>query len=209
MGNRGLEPFVDLSRTAFSITNDMAIDARGRAFIGQAGSDLSAGEPLRAAPLIRVDPDGSAHVVGDDLLCANGIVIAEAGRALLVAETYGDRITAFRDRRRRRALRATHMGGASAAACSGWDLPRRRGAALGRVSVRAALRADRGRRSDHGRDRGPRQERDCLHARRRARHHAVPGDLEPPTADSSPSDTDVRTSRIELAEVAVPSAGQP
>jgi sugar lactone lactonase YvrE len=33
--------------------------------------------------------------VGPDLLCANGIVIADDGRTLRVAETFGDRITAF------------------------------------------------------------------------------------------------------------------
>jgi sugar lactone lactonase YvrE len=90
-----LQPFADLSAIATSFTNDMVVDARGRAFIGQAGSNLSAGEPVRPAPLIRVDPDGSVHAVAGDLLCANGMVVADEGRTLLVAETFGDRITAY------------------------------------------------------------------------------------------------------------------
>ncbi len=93
--NGKLAPFADLSVAATSLTNDMAVDPKGRAFIGQAGSDIAAGEPLRPAPLVRVDPDGSVHRVGSDLLCANGMVVADGGQTLLVAETFGDRITAF------------------------------------------------------------------------------------------------------------------
>ena len=88
-----LRSFADLSLVATSITNDMTVDASGRAFIGQAGSNISAGEPVVPAPLLRVDPDGSVHDVGGELLCANGIVVHE--KTLIVAETFADRLSAF------------------------------------------------------------------------------------------------------------------
>jgi sugar lactone lactonase YvrE len=90
-----LHTFADLSVAATSFTNDMAVDAKGRAYIGQAGSNIAAGEAIVAAPLVRVDPDGSVHDVGGELMCANGIVVADNGRTLLVAETFANRITAF------------------------------------------------------------------------------------------------------------------
>ncbi|HEY5334443.1 MAG TPA: SMP-30/gluconolactonase/LRE family protein [Mycobacteriales bacterium] len=74
--------------------NDMVVDDRGRAFVGNFGFDLMAGGAVAPASLVRVDPDGSVTVVADDLWFANGSVITDDG-VLLVDETFGNRVSAF------------------------------------------------------------------------------------------------------------------
>jgi sugar lactone lactonase YvrE len=89
-----LQPFADLSALAHSYCNDMLVDEAGRAYVGNFGFDAGAGEPVRATVLVRVDPDGDARVVADDLLFPNGMALT-ADRRLIVAETAGDRLTSF------------------------------------------------------------------------------------------------------------------
>lgn len=75
--------------------NDMVVDAQGRAYVGNFGFDLMGGAEPRTTGLIRVDPDGHAERVADDLFFPNGSVITPDGRTLLVAETRGRCVTAF------------------------------------------------------------------------------------------------------------------
>lgn len=75
--------------------NDMVVDARGRAYVGNFGFDLMGGDEPRTTGLIRVDPDGHAERVAEDLFFPNGSVITPDGRTLLVAETRGRCVTAF------------------------------------------------------------------------------------------------------------------
>ncbi|HEX2851404.1 MAG TPA: SMP-30/gluconolactonase/LRE family protein [Acidimicrobiales bacterium] len=75
--------------------NDMVVDERGRAYVGNFGFDLMAGGAPTSATLVRVDPDGTATVVADELLFPNGAVITPDGRTLVVGETFGGRYTAF------------------------------------------------------------------------------------------------------------------
>jgi sugar lactone lactonase YvrE len=73
----------------------MIVDAEGRCFVGNFGSDVHLGEPPLPTILIRVDPDGSAAVVAEDLRFPNGMAITPDGSTLLVSETLGSRILAF------------------------------------------------------------------------------------------------------------------
>jgi len=75
--------------------NDMVVDAKGRAYIGNAGFDLMAGAPPANANLVRVDPDGRVTLAASDLAFPNGCVITEDGATLIVGETMGRRYTAF------------------------------------------------------------------------------------------------------------------
>jgi sugar lactone lactonase YvrE len=85
----------DLSKLARYEINDMCVDRYGHAFVGQFGYDMHAGAPPAPAALIRVDPDGSASEVADDLKMANGMVITADQSTLLVAESWGKRIVGF------------------------------------------------------------------------------------------------------------------
>jgi sugar lactone lactonase YvrE len=85
----------DLSGLAPSHLNDMVVDEQGRAWVGNFGSDILSHEPTCSTNFIRVDPDGSATVVAEDMVFPNGVVITPDGRTLIVAETLGNRIAAF------------------------------------------------------------------------------------------------------------------
>jgi sugar lactone lactonase YvrE len=90
-----LAEVADLSKLAGFHCNDMVVDRRGRAYVGNFGWDLHGGGTPRPAELILVTPDGDARVVADDLEFPNGSVITDDGRTLIVGETMGRRLTAF------------------------------------------------------------------------------------------------------------------
>jgi len=94
--NGALSRVADLAHLARFHCNDMVVDARGRAYIGNFGYDFEEHAPCQLAGLIRVDPDGSSRIVANDLLFPNGTVITPDGRTLIVAETMAKRLTAFR-----------------------------------------------------------------------------------------------------------------
>jgi sugar lactone lactonase YvrE len=85
----------DLASIATAPCNDMVVDSRGRAYVGNFGFDRHRGEPPRAAAIARVDPDGVITRAAEDLEFPNGTVIIPDGRTLVVAETLGQRLTAF------------------------------------------------------------------------------------------------------------------
>ncbi|TCP41627.1 sugar lactone lactonase YvrE [Tamaricihabitans halophyticus] len=89
-----LHTHADLSTYVNGHPNDLVVDAQGRAFVGEFGFDLMAGQPLQTAALLRVDPDGTVTTVADDLWFPNGSVITDDG-VLLVCETFANRVTAF------------------------------------------------------------------------------------------------------------------
>jgi sugar lactone lactonase YvrE len=95
MDKSGLSLFADLKELASYHCNDMVVDQRGRAYVGNFGFDLSRGETPRPAEIVMVSPDGEARVVAENLAFPNGTVITPDGRTLIVAETYGACLTAF------------------------------------------------------------------------------------------------------------------
>ena len=99
VGDAAATPAVDLGSVARWPCNDMVIDRRGNAYIGQLGFDIlpdgSPAAPPEDAPLIAVGSDGPRVASHDVLSCGNGMAIAADGRTLIVAETFASRITAF------------------------------------------------------------------------------------------------------------------
>ncbi|OLF18206.1 SMP-30/gluconolactonase/LRE family protein [Actinophytocola xanthii] len=89
-----LSEYADLSDAVPAALNDMVVDERGRAYVGNFGFDLMGGAPLRDTTLTRVDPDGSVHQAADGLGFPNGAVILPGG-VLVVAETFAARLSAF------------------------------------------------------------------------------------------------------------------
>lgn len=75
--------------------NDLVTDATGRAWVSSFGFDLEGGAAPEPTDLLRVDPDGSVHVAAGDVVFPNGMVLSPDGGTLVVAETYGARLTAF------------------------------------------------------------------------------------------------------------------
>lgn len=85
----------ELGALAPGETNDMVVDAEGRAYIGNHGFDLHAKEKFRPASLIMVSPGGEPSLVADELRFPNGMAITPDGKSLVVAETFGRRLSIF------------------------------------------------------------------------------------------------------------------
>jgi sugar lactone lactonase YvrE len=85
----------DLSELATGECNDMVVDARGRAYVGNFGFDMYGGEEACDTCMILVEPDGSARLAVDGLAFPNGTVITDDGLTMIVGESYGGRLTAF------------------------------------------------------------------------------------------------------------------
>jgi sugar lactone lactonase YvrE len=73
----------------------MVVDHQGRAYIGNFGFDLNAQAPFSPAEVILVYPDGRALVAAEEMAFPNGSVITPDGSTLIVAETFGSRLSAF------------------------------------------------------------------------------------------------------------------
>jgi sugar lactone lactonase YvrE len=85
----------DLSPVSAFNPNDMVVDAKGRAYVGNFGFPLYPRGEMKPAKLARVDPDGSVHEAADELIFPNGTVITPDGKTLIVGETFASRMTAF------------------------------------------------------------------------------------------------------------------
>lgn len=94
-GPGGLVTHGDFSAHAGGDGNDMVVAADGTAYVGNFGFDPYAGEPPAPAALFRISPAGDVSTAADGLMFPNGAVIVDAGRTLVVAETYAGRLTAF------------------------------------------------------------------------------------------------------------------
>jgi sugar lactone lactonase YvrE len=92
---QGLVAVADLSASASFHCNDMVVDTHGRAYIGNFGFDVDAGDEPTSTSLMCVEPDGEAWVVVEQLLFPNGSVITEDGGTLIVAESFGQRLSAY------------------------------------------------------------------------------------------------------------------
>jgi sugar lactone lactonase YvrE len=90
--------YADLASVAHGTLDDMIIDTRGRAYVGDLGFDLLQADPNTAGAVGRillVEPDGSARVVAEGLHFPNGIAIGDDGRTLIVAESGAHRLSEF------------------------------------------------------------------------------------------------------------------
>ena len=85
----------DLHRLAPWHVNEMIVDHAGRAWVGNYGFDLDGGAAVAPTGVICVDPDGSARMASDALRFPNGTAITADGRTMIVAESFGNRLSAF------------------------------------------------------------------------------------------------------------------
>jgi len=92
----GLTEVADLSPYATWHCNDMVVDSKGRAYVGNFGWDIydSNATPVTSR-MAFVDVDGSTREAADDLLFPNGTVITPDGSTLIVGESFAARLTAF------------------------------------------------------------------------------------------------------------------
>ncbi len=91
----GVNVVADLNKFGIVWSNDMVVDKKGRAYIGNFGFDYVNGEPFKPTKLILVNPNGEARVVANKMAFPNGTVITPDDKTLIIAETFAARLTAF------------------------------------------------------------------------------------------------------------------
>jgi len=88
--------YVDLSDLTTFRCNDMVVDQRGNAYVGDFGYDLAAGAPPAPGVLVVVRAGSrEARVAADGLHFPNGSVVTANGDSLIVAESAANRLTAY------------------------------------------------------------------------------------------------------------------
>ncbi len=84
----------DLTALSDRPWNEIVVDGRGNAYLNNIGFDFPAGE-VAPGILALVTPDGSARQVADGVAFPNGMVVTPDNSTLILAESYGNRLTAF------------------------------------------------------------------------------------------------------------------
>jgi sugar lactone lactonase YvrE len=74
--------------------NDIVVDGRGNAYVNNIGFDFPSGE-FAPGIVALATPDGVARRVADDLAFPNGMAVLPDNLTLIVAESYGQKLTAF------------------------------------------------------------------------------------------------------------------
>ena len=93
--NGELSEEADLSQLATHFCNDMVVDKKGNAYVGNFGFDLHAGEPIKPTNLILVRSGEEPCEVAENVFFPNGTVITPDDKTLIVGETFASCLTAF------------------------------------------------------------------------------------------------------------------
>jgi sugar lactone lactonase YvrE len=75
--------------------NEIVVDGRGNAYVNASAFDFLAGEAFRPGTIALVTPDGSSRQVADGIAFPNGMAVTPDNATLIVAESYGKKLTAF------------------------------------------------------------------------------------------------------------------
>jgi len=93
--NGELSEAADLSQLATHFCNDMVVDKKGNAYVGNFGFDLHGGESIKPTNIILVRPGEEPCVVAENVFFPNGTVITPDDKTLIVGETFASCLTAF------------------------------------------------------------------------------------------------------------------
>lgn len=74
--------------------NEIVVDGRGNAYVNNTGFDFPGGE-FAPGTIALVRPDGSARQVADAVAFPNGMAVTPDNATLILAESWGNRLTAF------------------------------------------------------------------------------------------------------------------
>jgi len=92
--NGSLVTYADLTGLSDHPWNEIVVDGRGNAYLKNIGFDFPGGE-FAPGIIALVTPDGSARQVADGVAFPNGMVVTPDNATLILAESYGNRLTAF------------------------------------------------------------------------------------------------------------------
>ena len=85
----------DLSSLTDYGWNEIVADSRGNVYVNGAEFDLMAGEKFAPGIVALLKPDSSARQVADGVAFPNGMAVTHDNSTLIVAESYGKKLTAF------------------------------------------------------------------------------------------------------------------
>jgi sugar lactone lactonase YvrE len=85
----------DLTSFAAPPWNDIVVDGRGSIFVNNLGFAFGTGAAFAPGSVVVVTPDGKTRQVADGLAFPSGMAVTPDNTTLLVAESYGERLTAF------------------------------------------------------------------------------------------------------------------
>ncbi|MEA2380158.1 MAG: hypothetical protein QOH72_129 [Solirubrobacteraceae bacterium] len=89
-----LATHADLTALAPPPWNDIVVDGRGNAYVGDTGFDFPGGEFAPGA-IALIAPDGSMREVAAGVAFPNGVAVTPDNATLILAESYGKRLTAW------------------------------------------------------------------------------------------------------------------
>lgn len=92
--DRSLATYADLTGLSHYGWNEIVVDGRGNAYVNNVNFDFPGGE-FAPGIIALVTPDGSARQVADGVAFPNGMAVTPDNTTLIVAESYGKRLTAF------------------------------------------------------------------------------------------------------------------
>ena len=85
----------DVSALVKGEINDMVVDKKGNAYVGNIGFDIFKKEKFKPTNFVLVTAVGNVREVATDLHVPNGPVVTPDGKTLIVAESWANRLTAF------------------------------------------------------------------------------------------------------------------
>jgi sugar lactone lactonase YvrE len=74
--------------------NEIVVDGRGNVYLNNQGFDFPGGE-FAPGTIALLTPDGTARQVADGIAFPNGMAVTPDNSTLIVAESYGQKLTAF------------------------------------------------------------------------------------------------------------------
>jgi sugar lactone lactonase YvrE len=89
-----LVTYADLTSLSDHGFNDIVVDGRGNAYVNDVGFDFPGGD-FAPGTIALVTPDGSARQVAGGIAFPNGMAVTPDNKTLIVAESYGKKLTAF------------------------------------------------------------------------------------------------------------------
>jgi sugar lactone lactonase YvrE len=89
-----LATHVDLAGLSQYPWNEIVVDGRGNVYLNNIGFDFPEGE-VAPGLIALVSPDGSVRQVADGVEFPNGMAVTPDNATLILAESYGNRLTAF------------------------------------------------------------------------------------------------------------------
>ncbi len=90
-----LATVADLAPVLDKPWNEITVDGRGNAYVNSIGFEMMDGEEPTLGVIALVTPEGKVREVASGLEFPNGMSITPDNRTLIVAESYGQRLSAF------------------------------------------------------------------------------------------------------------------